>query len=52
MRNCDVIKAIDNLISKLYKMRESFNLSNTVDTHTSGGIYYLRELKFEIEKMK
>lgn len=51
MRKCDVIKAIDDLIRELYKYREK-NLSNSVDTHTTGGIYYLRELKFKIEKMK
>lgn len=50
MRKSDVIKEIDDMISALYKKRE-MGLSNTVDAHCAGGIYYLRELKFKVEKM-
>lgn len=50
MRKCDVIEAIDDMISKLYKQNQN-GASNSVRHHNNGGIYYLRELKFKIEKM-
>ena len=50
MRKSDVIQEIDDMITALNKQRES-GLSNSVDSHCAGGIYYLRELKFKVEKM-
>ncbi len=48
MRKCDVIEVIDDMISKLEKEKKYFK---SVCTYNNGGIYYLRELKFKIEKM-
>lgn len=48
MRKRDVIQAIDEMISKLFAEKKHFK---SLNTYNNGGIHYLRELKFKIEKM-
>ena len=53
MQKYNIIKVIDDKIAELNKFRErEKDLSNIVDSYIGGGVYYLRELKFQIEKMK
>lgn len=51
MKKSDVIDSINHLIINLEKHNEK-ELATPVRQHNNGGIYWLRELKFQIEKMK
>lgn len=51
MKKDDIIYEIEKLKSELFKENEK-TLADNIRTHNNGGIYWLNELKFRIEKMR
>lgn len=49
MKKSVVIALIDKMVRDLYKNNEI--ACQSVKDHNNGGIHYLRELKFKIEKL-